>query len=84
MKAGTLMLIATLAVGFQTARAEDHIKRCVSKGKTTFTNIDCTDIDKMMVPPSEAVIPTEIKRVGKNGEILDARQPEKQKNAVLK
>ncbi len=84
MKTIPAMLIAVLVLCAQTAKAGDQIRKCVSKGKTTFTNVDCADIDKTMVPPTEAVIPTEIKRVGKNGEVLDSRQPEKQKSAVTK
>lgn len=72
-------LIAALVLCMQTAKADDQIRKCVSNGKTTFTNVDCGDIDKVMVPPTEAVIPTEIKRVGKNGEIQTPASAEKQK-----
>jgi hypothetical protein len=84
MNATAATLIALFVMCAQSAQASDQIKKCVSAGKTTFTNIDCGDIDKVVVPPTEAVIPTEIKRIGKNGEILDSRQLEKQKSMTTK
>lgn len=84
MKTITATLIAAFVMCTQTAKAGDQIKKCVSEGKTTFTNVDCGDIDKVTVPPTEAIIPTEIKRVGKNGEILDSSKLEKQKNVTAK
>lgn len=82
MKTTMATAIAAFILCAQAAKADDQIKKCVSNGKTTFTNVDCGDIDKVMVPPTEAVIPTEIKRVGKNGEILNPGKTEKQKNVA--
>lgn len=78
MKTTMATMIAAFLLCAQTAKAGDQIRKCVANGKTTFTNVDCGDIDKVMVPPTEAVIPTEIKRVGKNGEVLAPEKREKQ------
>lgn len=82
MKTTMATAIAVFILFVHPAKADDQIKKCVSNGKTTFTNVDCGDIDKVMVPPTEAVIPTEIKRIGKNGEILNPGKTEKQKNVA--
>lgn len=79
MKIMMTTLVAAFVLNMQTAKADDQIRKCVANGKTTFTNVDCGDIDKVMVPPTEAVIPTEIKRIGKNGEIQAPVPSEKQK-----